>query len=128
MNAITDIFIINCKQISHIIWVHLRRALEFHFLIQIVNNGSSSLEVVWKKVLLKIWQNAQENTCARDSEMQAGDLSKNVTLAQVFFCEFCYFLKNNFFTDTFLQNSSRWLPLNEGLRGKCLFKLAANIQ
>ena len=39
--------------------------------------------VLWKKVLLEILQNSQENTCARASfllKMQASDLDKNTLL------------------------------------------------
>ena len=63
-----------------------------------------------KKVLLKISQNSQENTCARVSfliKLQAlrpATLLK--TLAQVLSCEFCEIFKNNFFYRTPLMAAS----------------------
>ena len=55
-----------------------------------------------KKVFLKIPQNSQENTCARDSfliklQALACNFIKKETLAQVFSCEFCEISKNTFF-------------------------------
>ena len=58
---------------------------------------SSRPEVFYKKVFLKIWQNSQENTCARVSL-----LIKNIkkeTLAQVLSCEFCEFSRTFFFIE-----------------------------
>ena len=43
-----------------------------------------------KKLLLEILQNSQEKTCPRVSFLI------KVTLAQVFFCEFCEISKNSF--------------------------------
>ena len=51
-----------------------------------------------KKVFLKISQNSQENTCARDSVLI--NFIKKETLVQVFSCEFCEIFKTPFF----LQN------------------------
>ena len=54
--------------------------------------------VSWKKVFLKILQNSQEITSARVSffinlQASACNFMKKETRAQVFFCEFCEFLK-----------------------------------
>ena len=57
-----------------------------------------------KKMLLKISQNLQENTCARTSfltKLQARWLQKK-TLAQVFFCGFSEIFQNNFFIEHLL--------------------------
>ena len=55
-----------------------------------------------KKVFLRIWQNSQENTCARvlfliKLQASAGNFIKKETLAQGFSCEFCEISKNSFF-------------------------------
>ena len=55
-----------------------------------------------KKVLLKISQNSQENTCSRVSflmklQAKACYFIKKETLVQVISCEFCEFFKNNYF-------------------------------
>ena len=53
-----------------------------------------------KKVLYNILQNSQKNTCARVSfliKLQAWGYQKE-TLAQVFSCEFCKFLRTPFLT------------------------------
>ena len=57
--------------------------------------------VLCKKVFLEIWQNSQENTCARVSLLikLACNFIKKETLAQVFSCEFCEISKNTFFTE-----------------------------
>ena len=52
-----------------------------------------------KKVFLEISQNSHENTCARVSfliKLQACNVIKKETLAQVFSCEFCEIPKNAF--------------------------------
>ena len=64
-----------------------------------------------KKVFLEIWQNSQENTCARVSfliKLQAGACKfiKKETLAQVSSCEFCKISKNTFFYSTPLVAAS----------------------
>ena len=76
------------------------------------NNRKTNLEAAArrcpvKKVLLKISQNSQENTCTRVTlfiMLQAWDmqLSLKNRLAQAFFCEFCEIFKNTFFN---------WTPL-----------------
>ena len=61
-----------------------------------------------KKVFLEIWQNSQENTCARASfliKARPATLLK-VTLAQVFFYQFCNISKNNFFTEDLWATAS----------------------
>ena len=50
----------------------------------------------WRKVLLEISQNSQENTCARVSFLIK--LQAQETLAQMFSCEFCKISENVFFT------------------------------
>ena len=49
--------------------------------------------VLQKKLLLKMLQNSQENTCARVNFI------KKETLAQVFSCDFCEIFKKTFFTE-----------------------------
>ena len=63
----------------------------------------------FKKVFLEIWQNSQENTCARASFLmkllvKANNFIKketdtNVMLTQMFSCEFCEIFKNIFLTE-----------------------------
>ena len=48
-------------------------------------------------MFLKISQNSQENTCARDS--LACNFIKKETQAKVFSCEFCKISKTIFFTE-----------------------------
>ena len=66
--------------------------------------------VLWKKVLLKIFQYSQENSFARVSFLTKTLLwlffIKKETLVQVFFCEFCEGFKGIFFTEHL-----RWLLL-----------------
>ena len=59
--------------------------------------------MIYKKVLLKISQNSQENTCARPSfliKLLAWGLQliKKEALAQVFFYDLREIFKNTFFT------------------------------
>ena len=73
--------------------------------------SKSRPEVFFKKVLLKISQSSQENTCVRDSflaklETSACNFIKKETLAQVFSCEFCKISKNTFFYRTLLVAAS----------------------
>ena len=63
-----------------------------------------SPEVFYKKGVLEISQNSQENTCARLSfliKLQAWSLLLywKETLTQVFSCQFCEISKNIFFTE-----------------------------
>ena len=54
----------------------------------------------FKKVLLKLSQNSQQNTCVRVSFlMKACNFIIKETLAQVFFYEFCKIINNIFFTE-----------------------------
>ena len=65
--------------------------------------------VLCKKVFLEISQNSQEKTCARVSfliKLQACNLIKKATLAQVFSCEFCEISKNTFFTEPLWTTAS----------------------
>ena len=62
--------------------------------------------ILWEKVFLEIWQNSQENTCARvsfsikkDLQPKACNFIEKKTLPQVFSCEFCQVSKNTFFTE-----------------------------
>ena len=62
--------------------------------------------VLWKKVLLKMSRNLQENTSARVSFLiklrpPICNFIKKETLAQVFYCEFCDIFKNTFLEDCF---------------------------
>ena len=80
-------------------------------------------------MFLEIWQNSQENTCARvsfliklqtrdqvlhqvlqkiqlDQRPEACNFIKKETLAQVFSCEFCKISKNTFFTEHLLATAS----------------------
>ena len=62
---------------------------------------SSRPEVFCKKVLLKISQNSQDNTCVRVSfliklQASAYNFIKKETLVQVFSFEFCEISKNTF--------------------------------
>ena len=67
-----------------------------------MNSGGGFTEAVVrrcsvKKVLLKISQNSQENSCARVSFLNfIKNFIKKETLVQVFSCEFCKFSKNTF--------------------------------
>ena len=65
-----------------------------------------------RKVLLKISQNPQENTCVRVSvlmKLQACNFIKKEALAQVFPCEFCEISKNTFFTEHLWEVASDYL-------------------
>ena len=50
-----------------------------------------------KKVFLNIFQNAQENTCAKVYFQIKLQLVQKKSLAYVFSCEFCEISKNTFF-------------------------------
>ena len=57
-----------------------------------------------KKVFLEISQNSQKNSCTRVSfstKLQASNVIRKETLAQVFSCEFCEIFKNTFSYRTF---------------------------
>ena len=74
---------------------------------EVTINRSSRPEVFCKKGVLKISENSQENTCARDSflikfQAQACNFIKKESLVKVFSCDFCEISKNTFF----LQNTS----------------------
>ena len=81
--------------------------------------------VLWKRVFLKISQNAQGNTWDRVSflQPQACNFIKKETLAKVFICEFCEISKNTFFPRTpvvvasapSLQISRQYLEINAAL-------------
>ena len=65
-----------------------------------------------KKMFLEISQNSQESTCARVSfliklQVEACNLIKKETLAQVFSCEFWEISKNTFFHRTPLVAASK---------------------
>ena len=76
-----------------------------------------------KKVILKIQQNSQENTCARISESQAEacNFIKRATLTKVFFSELCKIFKNTIFIEHL-----RWLLLNTSCG--CLKKITTTLQ
>ena len=83
-----------------------------------------------KQVFLKIWQNSQENTCARVSfliKLQAE------AQAQVFSCEFCEFFKNICFhkkptvaasvqTNFTYQNMNACVCVNDRRKSSCSHK------
>ena len=52
-------------------------------------------------VFLEIWQNSQENTCARVSFLKppACNFIRKETLSQVFSCEFCEISKSDLFAE-----------------------------
>ena len=66
----------------------------------IVKAEAATRAVLKKKVLLKISQNSQKSTFARDYPQVCNFIRKE-TLAQVFFCEFREISKNTFFTEYF---------------------------
>ena len=83
--------------------------------------GNSHQRCSVKKVLLKISQNSQENTCTRAFfliKLQASAYSfiKKEILAQVFSYEFCEIFKN-----TFLIEHLQWLLLYNSGRATALF-------
>ena len=57
-----------------------------------------------KKVFLKISQNSQENTCARD-------FIKKESLALVFSSEFCEISKNTFIAEDLWETASKLLSI-----------------
>ena len=74
------------------------------FLIYLFHGTEAATRIVlWKKVLLEISQNLQENTRARVSFLiklqEACNFIKKETLARVFSCEFCKISKNTFLTE-----------------------------
>ena len=54
--------------------------------------GAATRGVLYKKAILKILQNSQENTCTRV-------FFKKETVGQVLFCTFCAFFTNTSFTE-----------------------------
>ena len=84
--------------------------------------------VLWKKFLLKISQNSQENTCAGASffiKKQVWGLKK--TLAQFFFCEFSEIFK----TPTLKNICERLLliiSLEDGTREKAVLKISQRLE
>ena len=85
--------------------------------LEICKNFLEIPQVFYKKGVLKILQNSQENTWARVSFLIK--LQDWGILAQMFFsCEFCEFFKKTFFTEQLLwlllscliHNSELWIP------------------
>ena len=66
----------------------------------IVKAEAATRAVLRKKVFLKISQNSQKSTFARDCPQVCNFIRKE-TLAQVFSCEFREISKNTFFTEYF---------------------------
>ena len=68
-----------------------------------VNTEAATRGVLWKKGVLRISQNSQENTCVKVSFNKVAGLRPATLLkkrlAQVFFCEFSEIFKNTFFTE-----------------------------
>ena len=88
--------------------------------------------VLWKKVLLEISQNSQENTCVRVSfliKLQAWGLKliKKETLAQVFSCEFYEVSKNTFFIEYFWWLLLYFYNPRVGISENCKYSTAALI-
>ena len=87
-------------------YVWFRRGIKFrknnlkYFFCNLFNIGAKAVaqRCSVKKVFLKISQNSQENTCARDSVLI--NFIKKETLVQVFSCEFCEIFKTPFFYRT----------------------------
>ena len=63
--------------------------------------------VLWEKVFLEIFQNSQENTCARASFL--------------FTCEFCEISKNTFFTEHLWATASMIKDNNINLNSQTKF-------
>ena len=80
---------------------------------------------VWcKKMFVEIWQNSQENTCARASfliKLQAYNFIKKETLTQVFSCEFCKIFKNTYFTEHLWTTASKVFSLSKNINTLILF-------
>ena len=66
----------------------------------IVKVEAATRAVLRKKMFLKISQNSQKSTFARDCPQVCNFIRKE-TLAQVFFCKFREISKNTFFTEYF---------------------------
>ena len=84
-----------------------KRSMKEHFLAKVLcviwETQSSHKKQSVKNVLLEIWQNSQENTCARVSfliKLQKRDSGRGV------FCKFCEIFKNTFFHRTPLVAAS----------------------
>ena len=78
---------------------------------KILTTEATTRGLLWKKVFFKISQNSQENTYARvyflvKLQVDACNLIKKETLAQVFSCEFCEIFKNTYFTEHFWKTVS----------------------
>ena len=76
-------------------------------------------EIFCKKVVLKISQNSQENTCARVSftiscKPQACKFFTKETLTQVFYCKFCKVFKNTYFEEH-LRMAGSVLMIKQGI-------------
>ena len=84
-----------------------------HFRNLWTNNGKAMIKseaatrgVLLKNVFLEIWQNSQENTCARTWKKE--DWQRE-TLAEVFSCEFCEISNNTFSTEHLQATASvKW--------------------
>ena len=82
-----------CKSYNSINWVEISTLLYYAY---------SRPQVPVKKVLLKIFQNSQENTCVRVCflmKLQACNFINKEALALVFSREFCEIFKNAFFVE-----------------------------
>ena len=71
--------------------------------IEIFENDLQNYRIKKQKqppeVFLEIFQNSQENNCARVSFLIKLQVAKKENLAQVFSCEFYEISKSNFFTE-----------------------------
>ena len=80
----------------------------------LVMSRSSHQRCSIKKLVLKISENSQENTCARVSfliKLHACNFIKKETLTQFFSREFCEIAKNNFSTEHLRTTASARLVL-----------------
>ena len=77
------------------------------YVMLVLRTEAATRGVLWKKVLLKISQNLQENTCARVYTL------KKEILERVFSCQFYEIFKNTFFTKQFeriwINHSRDWI-------------------
>ena len=84
------------------------------YVMLVLRTEAATRGVLWKKVLLKISQNLQENTCARVYTLKKGILER------VFSCQFYEIFKNTFFHKTppvaaSVRVASVWKNLNQPL-------------
>ena len=77
--------------------------------VDLLIRNDGFLGILWssgsvRKVFLEIFENSQENTCARVSFLITSNFIKEETLTQVCSCEFCKISENTFFYRTPLDD------------------------